>query len=146
MGASLVPWTLIPPGSIFNANAPAVTIDKPTNPTLPPEDTLQPLTFGFPASSQPDANPGLALKHHWSSPDTCWSFCGTCGASVTYWCGRRPDELDVAVGVLRSEDGSMARSWLEWDWGRCSFAEECVDGETFGAWLGSREVMERIGG
>ena len=63
-----------------------------------------------------------------------------------YWCGRRPEELDLAVGILRSEDGSMARSWLEWDWGRCSFAEECVDGETYEAWLTSREIMEEIGG
>jgi hypothetical protein len=65
---------------------------------------------------------------------------------VFYWCGRRPDELDIAVGILRSEDGSMARSWLGWEWGRCYYAEQCIDGETYEAWLTSPGVMQRIGG
>jgi hypothetical protein len=104
-----------------------------------------PVIFGHPAS-RPDANQGLALKHHWSSPDVCRSFCGNCGATVFYWSGQRPDEVHLAVGLLRAEEGSMARKWLEWEWGKCSFMEECVDGEVGAAWLSSKKVMENTAG
>jgi hypothetical protein len=86
----------------------------------------------------------LTLKHHWSSPDTCRSFCGKCGATISYWCNKRPDGLDLAVGILRGEEGSMARRWLQWERGQCSFHEECIDRELCDAWLGSKSVMEKI--
>lgn len=140
-GAPMIPWALAPPGNVFNANVPTA-ID---NDGLPSEENLTPLVVGH-ATSDPNVNPGLTLKHHWSSPEVCWSFCSTCGATMFYWCGRRPDELDIAVGILRSEDGSMARSWLGWEWGRCYYAEQCIDGETYEAWLTSPGVMQRIGG
>jgi hypothetical protein len=54
--------------------------------------------------------------------------------------------LDLAVGVLRSEEGSMGRRWLEWVWGRCSSVEESIDEEICKAWLGSAEVMKKKGG
>jgi hypothetical protein len=133
-GVSLVPWALIPPANIFNANAPP-TVGK----------NLEPVIFGYRAST-PGANPGLVLKHHWSSPDVCRSFCRTCGATVFYWSGQRPDELDLAVGVLRAEEGSLARRWLEWEWGRCSSIEESIDEETCEAWLSCAGVMKEIGG
>src|ERR1700733_4091679 len=95
---------------------------------------IVPVIFGH-ATSSPNANPGLTLKHHWSSPDVCRSFCSKCGATVFYWCSQRPDELDLAVGVLRSEEGSMVRRWLEWVWGRCSSVEESIDEEICKAWL-----------
>ena len=63
---------------------------------------------------------------------------------MVYWCSQRPDELDLAVGILRADEGSMARRWLEWEWGRCSFADECIDREVCEAWLGSAEVTESI--
>jgi hypothetical protein len=141
-GVSLQPWALVPPANIFNVNAPTTINDPPSNPS---EDNLVPVMIGYPTSN-PDANHGLALKHNWSSPDVCRSFCGKCGATVFYWCGQQPNELSVAVGVLRSEEGSMARRWLEWEWGRCSAAEECIDEEVCKAWLGSAELMNKIGG
>jgi len=140
-GVSLIPFTTIPPSNIFNANAPSL-IDESSSSS---EQKVKPLQFGH-AASEPNANPGLTLKYHWSSPDTCRSFCGKCGASVSYWCAKQPDGLDVAVGILRAEEGSMARRWLQWKWGACSFQEECVDRELCDAWLGSKEVMEKIGG
>lgn len=82
-----------------------------------------------------------SVRQYWSSPDTCRSFCHNCGATVSYWCGQRPDELDIAVGILRSEEGSMARKWLGWIWGRCTFAEESIERETCDAWLRSAELM-----
>jgi len=137
-GVSLTPWALIPPGNVFNANA-------PTNASDAFAKNILPVIFGKFAGSL-NANPGLTLSHNWSSPDTCRSFCGQCGATVFYWCSQRPDELDLAVGILRADEGSMARRWLEWEWGRCSFADECIDREVCEAWLGSAEAMERISG
>ena len=63
-----------------------------------------------------------------------------------YWCGKRPDEVDIAVGILRSEEGSMARRWLEWEWGRCGFTEESIDEELCEAWSCSAEIMKKIEG
>ncbi|KAH8794279.1 hypothetical protein F5882DRAFT_482569 [Hyaloscypha sp. PMI_1271] len=138
-GVSMVPYALIPTTSIFNANAPALIDDSSSS----SEQKVKPLTYGH-ASSDSNSNPGLTLKHHWSSQDTCRSFCGKCGATVSYWCNKRPDGLDLAVGILRSEEGSMARRWLQWEWGQCSFQEECIDRELCDAWLGSKSVMEKI--
>ena len=69
-----------------------------------------------------------------------------CGATVSYFNSQRPNEVDLAVGILRAEEGSMAKRWLDWEWGRCSFAEESVDKEICEAWLGCAEVMKKIGG
>jgi hypothetical protein len=131
-GVSMLAWSLVPPENIFNANAPTIAGD------------YQPIVFGYPVSDP--ANPGLSLEHYWSSPDVCRSFCGKCGATVSYWCGQRPTELDLTVGILRSEDGSMARQWLEWIWGRCSFTEESIDKEISEAWVGCTELMGKLSG
>jgi len=82
-----------------------------------------------------NANQSLALKHDWSLPDVCRSFCDQWGATVLYWCSQRPDEFDLAVGILRAEEGSMVIRWLESEWGRFSFSEECIDRELCEAWL-----------
>jgi hypothetical protein len=67
---------------------------------------------------------------------------------VFYWNNQRPDEVGVAVGVLRAEEGSMAREWLEWEVGRCSFVGECVDQEVCGTWVDHNicqsEKVERL--
>lgn len=129
-GVSMLPWTTIPAANVFNANASATS-----------DDRLVPVVVGHSASS-PDANPGLSLKHYWSSPERCWSFCGKCGATIFYW---SPDHLDVAVGILRAEEGSVARRWLDWEWGECGFEEECVDREVCEAWGRSAEAMKTEG-
>lgn len=137
-GASLTPWTLVPPTSVFNGNFPTHNTSLHSDHNL--NENLQPATLGH-GTSDPGSNPGLSLKHNWSSPGTCRSFCGVCGATVSYWCAKRPLELDLATGLFRAEEGSLARDWLEWEWGRCSFEEECVDGEMLDAWKGCAEVM-----
>jgi hypothetical protein len=135
-GASLVPWTLVSPGNIFTTKTSVGSKDNPAA-------ELSPVVFGYPVSSTA-ANPGLTLKHYWSSPDVCRSFCGDCGSTVSYWCGQRPDEVDIAVGILRAREGSMARRWLEWEWGRCSFPEECVDQELLKSWSKCADIMKVI--
>jgi hypothetical protein len=124
----MLPWTTIPTANVFNANAASNADD----------DKLVPVIFGH-STSSPDVNQRLSLKHYWSSPERCWSFCGKCGATISYW---SPDHLDIAVGILRSEEGSMARRWLDWEWGHCGFAEECIDREVCEAWGSSAEVMK----
>ncbi|KAE8452524.1 hypothetical protein EG329_000427 [Mollisiaceae sp. DMI_Dod_QoI] len=141
-GVSLTPWALVLPSHVFNAKTPAA-IDDPS--LVNNKNNPLPVTFGRLACS-PEANPGQTLKHHWSSPDVCRSFCGKCGASVSYWCEKRPDELDFAVGILRSEEGSMARGWLEWVWGKCSSDEESIDREISEAWMGSAEKEKKLNG
>lgn len=128
-GAPLVPWTLIPPANIFTANPTIGSQDTPA-------DELLPVIFGHPVSS-PEVKPGLALKHYWSSPDVCRSFCGKCGATISYWCGKRPDEVDIAVGILRAQEGSMARKWLEWEWVAAIFRRN-VPTKTY--WMRGQEV------
>jgi hypothetical protein len=61
-GVPLVPWTLIPPANIFNANSSTTIGDSSSTPF---DDRLVPVIFGH-ATSSPNANSGLALKHHWS--------------------------------------------------------------------------------
>lgn len=138
-GVALTPWALVLPENVFNANAPGTATDNSSAVGKSPV----PVAFGSAASS-PDANQGLTLKHHWSSDDTCRSFCGNCGATVSYWCSQRPEELDLAVGIVRAEEGSMARTWLEWIWGECSFTEECIDKELCDAWTGCAETMKNL--
>lgn len=131
-GTSLVPWTLVYPENVFNGKL--VSGSDPV-----PDDRTQ-VTFGF-AEKDLNANLGLSLRNYWSSPNTCRSFCHNCGATVSYWCDQRPDELDIAVGILRSEEGSMARRWLGWIWGRCCFAEESIERELCDTWQRSAERM-----
>jgi hypothetical protein len=118
-GVSLVPWTTIPPAN--------VVINNEARTPLPVSD----------ASSLE----GVTLKHYRSSQNVIRSFCGGCGATVGYWNEARAGEVDLVVGIFRAEEGSMARSWLEWLWGRCSFIDGAVDEEIAHAWKGCGEVM-----
>jgi len=126
-GTSLVPWMLIPVGNVF------------TSPSSQKSD-LAPLILGKEASN-PSANSNQRLKHYWSSQDACWSHCGKCGAAMYYWNEKRKEEVDILVGVLRAEEGAMARRWLEWKWGSVGFEEEVVDAEVIEAWRVGVEVM-----
>jgi len=54
------------------------------------------------------------------------AFCNTCGASLFRWSDDRPDVIDVAVGILRADEGCLARDWLDWSW-EVVGAEEAID-------------------
>lgn len=109
-GFSLQPWFYCSPKAVSIAASGAVVV------------------VGLSAMEQ-GANHGLKLKHYESSKGVYRSFCGGCGAIVFYYRAgeERPDVLDVSVGLLRAESGSMAREWVRWTRGKVSHAEECVD-------------------
>ena len=53
------------------------------------------------------------LKTYASSERSEWCFCGTCGAMCFLKLnGERPDVVDVATGLLWSEEGARAEDWL----------------------------------
>jgi hypothetical protein len=110
-GVSTVPWCYVPPANITIAS------------------TGEQVKVGSDAMS-PEANKGTTLKVYKSSEDVYRSFCDKCGASVFY---RAEEEdhnvVDVAVGLLRTDEGIMARRWLDWAWGRIAHGEEAADDE-----------------
>ncbi|KAJ5309051.1 hypothetical protein PENANT_c020G10330 [Penicillium antarcticum] len=63
-------------------------------------------------------------KSYRSSKDVLRTFCGTCGATVFYSCASRPGIVDVAVGILRAPEGTMAEKWLIWRAGRIGAASD----------------------
>ncbi|OOQ85818.1 hypothetical protein PEBR_23971 [Penicillium brasilianum] len=58
-----------------------------------------------------------------STEDVVRTFCGTCGATVFYWCKERPEIVDVATGLLRAPEGVMAENWAVWRAGRLAWPE-----------------------
>ncbi|CEN61631.1 hypothetical protein ASPCAL08283 [Aspergillus calidoustus] len=79
------------------------------------------------AQKKPLAYDVGTLKRYESSPEVYRDFCSRCGASVFWHCDKRPQLIDVSVGLLRADSGSRADEWLEWATGRTSFAEMAVD-------------------
>lgn len=112
MGFSLCPWTYVALGSVLDTT------------------TLRPVRFGREALSK-DANEGLLLKlTHYESSDGVWrTFCSGCGASVFYYteAEERRNVVDVAVGLLRAQSGSLAREWVRWADGEVSHGDEGTD-------------------
>lgn len=67
------------------------------------------------------------LRTYASSPGILREFCSVCGATVLFYCERRPDIIDVSPGVLDPKLGARVESWLEWWTGRVSFEELAVN-------------------
>ncbi|KAH7397207.1 Mss4-like protein, partial [Pyrenochaeta sp. MPI-SDFR-AT-0127] len=54
-------------------------------------------------------------KLYESSDGVRRTFCGVCGATVSYWCRERAEMVDFAVGLLEGEGQGVRREdWLEW--------------------------------
>ena len=124
-GASLTAYAYIPAPCILNPS------------------TNSPLAFAHAASTAEGqaANKGLeALRHYWSSENGCRSFCGVCGSTVFYWNESRQEIVNVAAGILRAEEGAMARRWLWWQPGVCSWKDEMADQEVLDAYLSAGDV------
>ncbi|KAJ5825469.1 hypothetical protein N7474_002607 [Penicillium riverlandense] len=64
-------------------------------------------------------------KSYRSSEGVLRTFCGTCGATVFFSCDERqhPPVVDIAMGLLRAREGTMAESWAMWRYGRVSWPE-----------------------
>ncbi|KAH6609244.1 hypothetical protein Trco_002590 [Trichoderma cornu-damae] len=81
--------------------------------------TFVPLSYCEPEIKS-DLKIGTA-KVYPSSPGVQRCFCGTCGATVFYSDDERklpgPENwhlVDLATGILRAPEGSMAENWLTW--------------------------------
>ncbi|KAK5656557.1 hypothetical protein OQA88_4536 [Cercophora sp. LCS_1] len=74
--------------------------------------------------------PKNILKSYQSSDGGTREFCPGCGATVFWHDTRRPDIIDVSVGLLESSTGSRATDFLSWWTERVSFAEEVQKGRT----------------
>lgn len=121
-GSSFVPWIYVPGPQILNAHTgKPVVVHRAAYP-----DRGQ--------TAAESANKGLTLKFFWSSDDSTRSFCYVCGAAVFYSMDRRQEITNIAAGLLRADDGVMARGWLSWQWGRCSWKDEATDKSILEAW------------
>ena len=93
--ADLFPWLFVPPASI----------SLPDGSTMP-----QPPHFG-------------SLTEHQSSKDVRRYFCGNCGATVFFDSLKRPEVIDVAVGIVDANSGARAEDWLAWSWDKPDYGE-----------------------
>lgn len=76
-----------------------------------------------------DGNGHQSLKVFQSSDHAQRHFCSRCGASVFYVTTKQPEVMDVAFGILRAREGSLARSFFEWDTKKIHHLEDAVDTE-----------------
>jgi len=81
----------------------------------------------WPDGSVFDGTPRQSLKTFQSSDDVQRHFCSSCGASVFYASAKQPKEMDVAFGILRAKDGSLARSFFAWNETKIHHLEDAVD-------------------
>jgi hypothetical protein len=123
-GVSLAAWIYVPPQLILNPHTGKPLVQYHANTIKAEAD---------------EANVGQSLGYFWSSDLCCRSFCRTCGTAVFYNADDRPEITNIAAGILRADEGLLARSWLCWSWGETSFEEEATDREITEAWLAIRE-------
>jgi hypothetical protein len=123
-GVSLATWIYVPPQMIINPHT---------------ERPLAQYHANTSKAAADEANAGQSLGHYWSSELCCRSFCRICGAAVFYNADDRPEITNIAAGILRADEGILARSSLSWAWGKTSCEEEATDREITEAWLAIRE-------
>ncbi|KAK4158761.1 hypothetical protein QBC43DRAFT_328393 [Cladorrhinum sp. PSN259] len=65
------------------------------------------------------------LAYYASSPDVQRYFCSRCAACVFYCVDDRPEQVDVAVGLLHAQEGARAERMISWEFGgQISFRED----------------------
>lgn len=74
-----------------------------------------------------DGSPHQAITTYRSSDHASWDFCSKCGAAVFYRSSKRPERADVAMGIIRAEDGALARSLVRWDTEKTPHFEEAME-------------------
>ncbi|UPX20544.1 uncharacterized protein EKO05_0010773 [Ascochyta rabiei] len=74
-------------------------------------------------SSYPDDGLFGTARAYKSSAGVDRTFCGKCGAAVSYVSEERSNVVDVAVGLLRTDD-ARAEDWLEWRTCKLAFEKD----------------------
>ena len=64
-------------------------------------------------------------KSYSSSKGVGRTFCGRCGAAVSYISDERPHVVDIAAGLLDTED-ARAEDWLEWRSYKLAWEDDAV--------------------
>jgi hypothetical protein len=72
-------------------------------------------------------------KSYSSSKGVDRTFCGKCGAAVSYICDERPQIVDIAAGLLDTED-ARAEDWLEWRSYKLAWEDDAV-------WKNARDAL-----
>lgn len=124
------PWTYVPPANItFTASlTDGGGGDEDQGSSSNTAVTLLEIldaTGHRPPSSSAAAKISSRIPMTWSrsSHDSTRTFCQVCGATVFYLNDGRPSLANVAVGILRADEGALARDWLEWALGRVVYPE-----------------------
>ncbi|KAF2998460.1 hypothetical protein E8E13_001899 [Curvularia kusanoi] len=73
-------------------------------------------------------------KAYSSSAEVNRTFCGTCGAAVSYTVNDRPHIIDVPAGLLVGDD-VRAEDWLEWRTRKLAWADDAI-------WKSVRHALE----
>ncbi|KAI1092830.1 hypothetical protein F5B19DRAFT_452937 [Rostrohypoxylon terebratum] len=114
-GFEVQTWAFVPRTNIFFVPPSSDATSDTTS-----VNTLVPLDFA--------TLPKGILQSYESSPGVLREFCPGCGATV-FWHDRwRPGIIDVSVGLLDAPEGARAETWLDWWYGRVSFAEDATNG------------------
>lgn len=121
-GVTTAFWLYVPPSNIINPH------------------TNAPIAQGAAALTDEGrkANEGLKLTHYKRNAgeyDAYRAFCSTCGASVFYNFSDRLGITNIGAGLVKAEEGVMARRWISWEWGHLSYKDSCVDREIGDAWM-----------
>lgn len=119
-GADLFAWATIPVDHILFPSSSA---------SSPPSTDLQNLADFKAALASKDPRLGTLTIYN-SSEGVERYHCSTCSATVLWTApGKRPEQLEVAVGLLDHPDGARADGLLAWEYGEVGFKED-----THGSW------------
>ena len=78
-------------------------------------------------SAYDESKPHSSVKRFQSSDHAYREFCGKCGALVTWHSSKEPGTIDIAAGLLRASEGSLAKRWINWRTTSVHHTEDAVD-------------------
>lgn len=82
-------------------------------------------------------------KAYKSSPGVDRTFCGKCGAAVSYVSDERPQFVDVAAGLIETGN-ARAEDWLEWRMYKLAFEEDAIWGSVKDALMEGLQKREHM--
>jgi hypothetical protein len=84
-----------------------------------------------------------SLAYYASSTGVLRFFCSTCSATFFFAEDKRPDLLDVSVGLLDAPDGARAEGFLSWSLGKIDFKDDAHGGWRAGLFDRVEEECEK---